>query len=119
MEQKRASACDVCADCQAPSVSPWVPVYPAAAPAGRNHGIALPEKGGPKSRFTECREEKNMENVKRFVRDESGQNLIEYALLAALISLVIVVAAPPVRTAITNIFNYIANQLGSALPASG
>jgi Flp pilus assembly pilin Flp len=51
-----------------------------------------------------------------FWREEAGQDLVEYALILALISLVIVVAAPPVRTAITTLFSHIATQLA---PPSG
>ena len=57
------------------------------------------------------------ERVKNFWRSDAGQDLVEYALLVALIALVIVAAAPPLRSAIVTLFSNIAAQL--APPASG
>ena len=45
---------------------------------------------------------KNLLN--RFVRDEQGQDLIEYALLAGFISLVAVVAITNVGTGVNNVY---------------
>ena len=53
--------------------------------------------------------------LRAFVRDEEGQDLIEYALLVALISLVAVVAITNAGTAVNNIFTSIAAKLASAL----
>ena len=50
-----------------------------------------------------------------FVRDEEGQDLIEYALLVALISLVAVVAITSAGTAVNSIFTSIAGKLSAAL----
>jgi pilus assembly protein Flp/PilA len=50
-----------------------------------------------------------------FVRDEEGQDLIEYALLVALISLVAVVAIGTAGSAVNSIFTSIAGSLTSAL----
>ena len=52
-----------------------------------------------------------MEFVKRFWREEEGQDLVEYALLAALIALIAVAAFPPIGDSIRNIFIRIAVQL--------
>jgi len=41
----------------------------------------------------------------RLLRDDEGQDLIEYALLAALISVALVLILPGVATAITTTFN--------------
>jgi len=42
--------------------------------------------------------------LRRFRRDESGQDLIEYALLIGLVSLVAVTAVSQVGTTILNVF---------------
>ena len=49
--------------------------------------------------------------VKRLLRDESGQDLIEYALLAALVGLGAVVSMRGLGTKIGNGFNTIGNNL--------
>ena len=53
--------------------------------------------------------------LRAFVRDEEGQDLIEYALLVALISLVAVLAITNAGTAVNSIFASIAGKLTSAL----
>jgi pilus assembly protein Flp/PilA len=46
-----------------------------------------------------------MKNIlKRLWKEEEGQDLIEYALLVALIALVAVAVFPPIGTSIRNIF---------------
>jgi pilus assembly protein Flp/PilA len=52
--------------------------------------------------------------VNAFVRDEEGQDLIEYALLVALISLVCVVALTDAGTQVNNIFEQIKDKLTDA-----
>jgi pilus assembly protein Flp/PilA len=49
------------------------------------------------------------------LKDESGQGLIEYALIAGLIGLVAVVAMTSVGTQIKTAFNSISSQLASAV----
>ena len=49
-----------------------------------------------------------------FVRDEEGQDLIEYALLVALISLVCVVALTDAGTEVNKIFVAIKGKLAGA-----
>jgi len=56
---------------------------------------------------------KNLFN--RLVREDSGQDLIEYALLAGLISLASVVAITALGTAIQNKFT----DVGTAVTAAG
>jgi len=56
---------------------------------------------------------KNLFN--RFVREEQGQDLIEYALLAGLISLASVIAITALGTAIQLKFN----GVGAAVTAAG
>jgi pilus assembly protein Flp/PilA len=53
--------------------------------------------------------------VKKFVQDESGQDLIEYALVAALVGLGSVAAMGTLSNAIANTFNSIGNQLTTAV----
>jgi pilus assembly protein Flp/PilA len=49
--------------------------------------------------------------VLRFANDQSGGTAIEYALIAALISLVIVTAVTSVGTKLTTTFNSVATAL--------
>ena len=59
---------------------------------------------------------KNIKNVlDAFVKDESGQDLIEYALVAGLIGLGAVVAMTGLSGKIGNAFNTIGNSLTSAV----
>ena len=55
---------------------------------------------------------KNLFN--RFVREEAGQDLIEYALLAGLISLVCVLAITNAGGAVSTLFGNVSTQVGSA-----
>ena len=57
---------------------------------------------------------KFVNSIKTFVRDEEGQDLIEYALLVALISLVCVVALTDAGTEVNKIFVAIKGKLASA-----
>jgi pilus assembly protein Flp/PilA len=52
------------------------------------------------------------ELLRRFVREEEGQDLIEYALLAALIGVVTVAAMNALQNAIEGQFNSVETQLG-------
>jgi pilus assembly protein Flp/PilA len=57
--------------------------------------------------------------MKRFVREEEGQDLIEYALLAGFISLVAVVAITNVGTGVNGVYNNINTQVHSIPGAAG
>jgi pilus assembly protein Flp/PilA len=57
---------------------------------------------------------KFVNSIKTFVRDDEGQDLIEYALLVALISLVCVVALTDAGTEVNKIFVSIKDKLASA-----
>ena len=52
--------------------------------------------------------------VKSFVREEEGQDLLEYALLVALIALVAIGAVGAAGTSVSTIFGNIAGQLAGA-----
>jgi pilus assembly protein Flp/PilA len=53
--------------------------------------------------------------MKKFVQDESGQDLIEYALVAALVGLGSVASMNSLAGSIANTFNGIGNALTSAV----
>lgn len=52
-----------------------------------------------------------MTMIKRFLKDESGATAIEYGLIAALISIVVIGALGTVGDNLGNVFNDIANEL--------
>ena len=52
-----------------------------------------------------------MNRMRAFVRDEEGQDLLEYALLVALIALVAVVGITAAGKNVNTIFGDIANKL--------
>ena len=56
------------------------------------------------------------ELLKSFMQDESGQDLIEYALLAGFISLVAVVAITQVGTGINTVYGNLNTQV-AAIPS--
>lgn len=58
----------------------------------------------------------------RFAKDESGATAIEYGLIAALISVGIIVAAGLLGNNLSNLFDGISDTLGNAvdrIPADG
>jgi len=57
---------------------------------------------------------KLVNTLRSFVRDEEGQDLIEYALLVGLISLVAVVAIGLAGGSVNDIFNTIQGKLAAA-----
>jgi pilus assembly protein Flp/PilA len=59
-----------------------------------------------------------MSYVKSFVREDEGQDLLEYALLVALIALVAVVAVTAAGGSVNAIFTAIANALATAAAAA-
>ena len=54
------------------------------------------------------------QSLAKFMNDESGQDLIEYALVAALVGLGTVAAMGGLANSIGNTFNSVGNQLTSA-----
>ena len=58
---------------------------------------------------------KYVDMFKNLVRDESGQDLIEYALVAALIALVAIAAMKSLATGISNAFSTVSSDLSSAV----
>jgi len=53
---------------------------------------------------------------KSFVKDESGQDLIEYALLAGFISLVAVTAITSVGTGVDGVYTDLTTQVNAITP---
>jgi len=52
--------------------------------------------------------------IKNFVKDESGATAIEYGLIAALVAVAIITALGALGTELSNIFQYVADQLQAA-----
>ena len=52
--------------------------------------------------------------VARLVKDEQGQDLIEYALLATFVSLVAIVGATALGTALNNWYSTVASNVNAA-----
>ena len=59
-----------------------------------------------------------MNRFRKFTRDETAQDLIEYALLVGLVSLVAVAALTLTGTKVNDIFTAINTQLTKAIPAA-
>jgi len=55
-----------------------------------------------------------MQMLKKFLRDESGATAIEYGLIAALISVVIITAVTTVGGNLQTTFNSVGTALGGA-----
>lgn len=49
--------------------------------------------------------------AQRFMRDEDGATMVEYALMLALIAVVCIVAVTSIGTGANSMFNSIANEL--------
>jgi pilus assembly protein Flp/PilA len=54
--------------------------------------------------------------IARFVRDEQGQDLIEYALLGGFVSLVAVTGATLLGTALDTWYTDVATEVGTMAP---
>jgi pilus assembly protein Flp/PilA len=54
--------------------------------------------------------------LKTYARTEEGANMVEYALIAALISVAAITVIPGVGTAITNIFTAVTGNLNTGTP---
>jgi Flp pilus assembly pilin Flp len=55
-----------------------------------------------------------MNVFKRFIQDEQGQDLIEYALLATFVSLLAIVGAGLLGTALNNWYSKVADNVNTA-----
>lgn len=54
--------------------------------------------------------------LRAFVSNDEGQDLLEYALLVALIAIVCIIAVGTTGTNVNAIFEAISTELGGALP---
>ena len=52
--------------------------------------------------------------MKKFLKDESGQTILEYALIIAVLVLVIIAAIPNLRNAVKNVFDNVKTGLEQA-----
>ena len=57
-----------------------------------------------------------METLKRFIHEDDGQNLVEYALLAGLVALVAIVAVGNVGTEIDRVYKALETKLSTIKP---
>ncbi len=55
-----------------------------------------------------------MSLARRFIRDESGATAIEYGLIAAIVSIVIIGGSGSIRSALTTTFTTVASTVGVA-----
>jgi pilus assembly protein Flp/PilA len=69
-----------------------------------------------KSVKTKSRERLDMKNfINRFVHEDEGQDLVEYALLIAFIALACIIGLQQLGTAINNTYNSISSSLSGAV----
>ena len=54
-----------------------------------------------------------LELVKRFVKEEEGQDLVEYALLLVFIALIVIAALPGLGKTVSNVFSNTTSVLQS------
>lgn len=57
-----------------------------------------------------------METLKRFIHEDDGQNLVEYALLAGLVALVAIVAVTSVGDEIERVYGALQEKLSAINP---
>ena len=89
----------------------------------RLRGSVLAFRTHAESRVGTTRWEVTVKNLitrmRALMRDDSGQDLLEYALLVALIALVAVAAVTSSGQAVNSIFSQVATRLQQAAQASG
>lgn len=56
---------------------------------------------------------KLVNGVRRFLRDEEGATAVEYALMVALIAVVIIAAVTLLGENVRDVFNAVANSIGT------
>ena len=59
-----------------------------------------------------------MNLVKRLIRDEEGQDIIEYVLIAAAISVIAIPVVPAIGTAVLNAWTGVSTQV-QTIPGAG
>jgi pilus assembly protein Flp/PilA len=78
----------------------------------------LPRRPGPDSgsfrESTQLQEEPTMlDLLKRFIKEEEGQDLVEYALLLVFIALIVIAALPSLGKTVSNVFSNATSVLQS------
>jgi pilus assembly protein Flp/PilA len=71
--------------------------------------------GSRRSEGRRCMLSKATNAWRRLLRDESGQNMIEYALVAALIALGAIVAMQGVATSLSTAFSKVSSHLNASV----
>lgn len=79
------------------------------------HSLQLPKQNQTKTKYGDNTMNQGTYSITHLAKDESGQGLIEYALIAGLIGLVAVVAMTATGSQISAAFNSISNSLASAI----
>jgi pilus assembly protein Flp/PilA len=57
-----------------------------------------------------------METLTRFIHEDEGQNLVEYALLAGLVALVVMTAVTSVGGSISGLYTRLATKINGIAP---
>ncbi len=57
--------------------------------------------------------------IQRLLRDESGQGMVEYGLILALVAVVVIVALTAMGTQISALFNDLADTIGDLVGGGG
>jgi pilus assembly protein Flp/PilA len=61
-------------------------------------------------------EESGVTAIRRFLKDESGATAIEYGLIAALISIVVITGALSVGGSLGDLYNMVSSKVTGAIP---
>jgi pilus assembly protein Flp/PilA len=84
-------------------------------PGSFTYSSQLPSKLAPSSKdWIVPNRESRMSIIQRFARDEMAATAIEYGLIAAGISVVIIVVVNQLGTQLVNTFTNVSTQLGTA-----
>jgi pilus assembly protein Flp/PilA len=59
-----------------------------------------------------------IKQIKNFVKDESGATMIEYGLIAALVSVAAIIALTALGTSLSGMFQGVADQVTAVTPAT-
>ena len=74
-------------------------------------GICLRKNTGRAAKFGRCLEGTDMALIARFLTDETGTTAIEYALIAAGISIVIIAAVQAIGVSVFDLFTTVKDAL--------
>jgi Flp pilus assembly pilin Flp len=76
----------------------------------------VPRSQGSSEISNEDKKENNtmVELLKKFMKDEEGQDLVEYALLLVFLALAAIAVLPTLGSAVNNVFSQSASTLGAS-----